>query len=276
MAGDWIKMQIGLDTSPEVIAISSALDITEANVVGCLFRLWCWADQHTENGNALGVTKKWVDRYISVSGFADALSNVGWLVSTDDGLTIPNFDRHNGKTAKHRAKTNRRVAEHRNRNGASVTDRAQKALPEKKREEKKNKNIKKRYTPLFESFWSLWPAQRKQGKAAAFKAWQKAIKSETPDKIMTAARNFAKSPKAHGEYCPQPATWLNQERWLDHPDSWNDGTVIVKPKTKTAEQRKREEYVSALHVELRRMVKAGEGTTDKAEELKKEIEKYET
>ena len=276
MAGDWIKMQIGLDTSPEVIAISSALDITESNVVGCLFRLWCWADQHTENGNAVGVTENWVDRYISVAGFAHAMSNVGWLVSTDDGLTIPNFDRHNGKSAKHRAKSNRRVAEHRKRNGASVTDRAQKALPEKRREEKRNKNIKKRYSPLFESFWSLWPAQRKQGKAAAFKAWQKAIKSETPDAIMTAAKNFAKSPKAHGEYCPQPATWLNQERWLDHPDSWNDGTVIIKPKTKTDEQRKREEYVSALHVELRRMVKAGEGTTDKAEELKKEIAKYET
>jgi hypothetical protein len=275
MAGDWIKMQIGLDSSPEVIRLSDLLDISEEQVVGCLFRLWCWADQHTENGNAVGVTEKWVDRYISVTGFAEAMTNVGWLVASEEGLTIPNFDRHNGKSAKHRAKTNRRVADHRKRNGDSVTDRAQKALPEKRREEKIKKNNKKRYSPLFESFWEIWPAQRKQGKAAAFKAWEKAIKRERPDNIITAATNFSKSPKAHGEFCPQPSTWLNQERWLDHPDSWNDGTVIVKKREKSPTEKRKEQYLRALHVQLREMVKAGEGKTEKAEMLKKEIEKYE-
>ena len=276
MAGDWIKMQIGLDSSPEVIRMSDILEISEEQVVGCLFKLWCWADQHTENGNAHGVTYKWIDRYISVTGFAQSLQVVGWLSNADEGVLIPNFDRHNGKTAKHRAKTNRRVSEYRKRNGESVTDRAQKALPEKRREEKINKNTKKRYSSLFDSFWSLWPAQRKQGKAAAFKAWQKAIKRETPDNIITAATNFAKSPKAHGEFCPQPSTWLNQERWLDHPDSWNDGTVIVKPKEKSPEQTKREKYVLALHVQLVEMIKNGQGTSEKAELMKKEIAKYES
>ena len=276
MAGDWIKMQIGLDHSPEVIRLATALEIPETQVVGSLFKLWSWADQHTEDGNACGVTYFWIDRYISIDGFALALADVGWLSESDDGLLIPNFERHNGKSAKHRAKTNRRVSEHRKRNGASVTDRAQKALPEKRREEKSLKNTKKRYTPLFESFWSLWPPQRKQGKAAAARAFDKAIKNEPADNIITAATNFAKSPKARGEYCPQPSTWLNQERWLDHPDSWNDGTVPFKPKVKSKEERRQEEYVKALYAELKIMVDAGNGRTEKAEELKKEIEKYES
>lgn len=276
MAGDWIKMQINLDHSPEVIRLSTSLEIPETQVVGSLFKLWSWADQHTEDGNACGVTYFWIDRYIGVDGFALALADVGWLSESEDGLLIPNFDRHNGKSAKHRAKTNQRVAQHRKRNGDAVTDRARKPLPEKTREEKKTKNIKKRYSPLFESFWSLWPPQRKQGKAAASRAFAKAIKTEPAENIITAANNFSKSPKAHGEYCPQPSTWLNQERWLDHPDSWNDGTVIVKPKVKSKEERRQEDYIKALHQELKQMVNAGEGRTEKAEQLKKEIEKYES
>ena len=276
MAGDWIKMRIGLEHSPEVIQLSSSLDVAETQVVGCLFKLWTWADQHCENGNAVGVTYFWIDRYLGLDGFAVALADVGWLSESDLGLLIPNFDRHNGKSAKLRAKTNQRVAEHRKRNGETVTERAPNALPEKRIKEKKTKNTKKRYSPLFESFWELWPAQRKQGKAAAAKAFEKAIKTEPAENIVTAAENFAKSPKAHGEYCPQPSTWLNQERWLDHPDSWNDGTVVLKPKTKTPEQKKREQMVSALSRELRAMVKAGHGQTEKAELLKKELEKYES
>jgi len=148
MAGDWIKMQIGLDSSPEVIRMSDMLEISEEQVVGCLFKLWCWADQHTENGNAHGVTYKWIDRHISVTGFAQSLQVVGWLSNADEGVLIPNFDRHNGKTAKHRAKTNRRVSEYRKRNGESVTDRAQKALPEKRREEKRRVIIKAQRFPI--------------------------------------------------------------------------------------------------------------------------------
>lgn len=147
MAGDWIKMQTSLDTNPKIFAIAEELGIDTLHAVGCMWKLWAWADTHSIDGNALTVTSVTLDRLIGVSGFAQALRNVGWLAGDDGCLNLPNFEEHNGKTAKTRASTSSRVKRH--RNGESVT----KALPEKRREEK-NKDIKRKpsKTPLPEGF----------------------------------------------------------------------------------------------------------------------------
>ena len=139
MAGDWIKMRVDLDEDPAVIAIAESLKMDEDHVVGKLWRVWKWANQQTINGNAPSVTKNWLDRYVRVAGFAQAMVDSGWLEFSDGketGLIIPNFERHNGKSAKTRALTSKRVTNH--RNGASVTD----ALPEKRREEKRREKEK--------------------------------------------------------------------------------------------------------------------------------------
>jgi hypothetical protein len=63
----------------------------------------------------------------------------GWMADDGQSLTLPNFDRHNGKTAKTRAMTAKRVASHKAKsNAASVTSSVSDALPreEKRREEK--------------------------------------------------------------------------------------------------------------------------------------------
>jgi len=73
---------------------------------------------------------------------------VGWLVDEEGVLTIPSFDRHNGKSAKKRALTAQRVANH--KANAMVTP---SALP---REEKSIKKINKRKstnkTPMTDEF----------------------------------------------------------------------------------------------------------------------------
>ena len=56
MAGDWIKMRCNLDTDWRVIQIASQLEMSELHVVGCLWKLWTWADQNTADGNAVSVT----------------------------------------------------------------------------------------------------------------------------------------------------------------------------------------------------------------------------
>lgn len=133
MAGDWIKMRKDLSTDPAVILIAEATGLDEDSVVGKLHRVWCWADSQLRDGNAASVTKKWIDRYTNVAGFADAMERAGWLEVTEEGIAFPNFDRHNGQPAKARALTSIRVAASRQRNcnGASVTE----TLPEKRREE---------------------------------------------------------------------------------------------------------------------------------------------
>lgn len=130
MAGNWIKMRHDLATDPAVIATADRLGISEAHVVGLLHRLWSWADQHTENGDAAGVTLSWIERHVGVTGFAEMLVRVGWIEATDDGVRIVNFERHMGKSAKKRALAAERMQ--RLRDATSVT----KTSPEKRREEK--------------------------------------------------------------------------------------------------------------------------------------------
>src|SRR5690606_21813271 len=111
------------------------------SVVGKLVKVWRWFDAHTEDGNAHGVTYALVDHVSGVTGFGEAMALAGWLVQDGTILRLPNFDRHNGKTAKNRALTAKRVAGHKAKgnavanakgNAASVSD----ALPreEKRRE----------------------------------------------------------------------------------------------------------------------------------------------
>lgn len=127
----WIKVRTNLDTDPRVIAMAGELSVSELHVVGMLWKVWSWADAHSVDGNALCVTDVTLDRFTGVTGFAQALRNVRWLVTEDGTLTFPNFREHNGETAKKRAQTAKRVSKHRN---ADVT---LDALPEKRREEKK-------------------------------------------------------------------------------------------------------------------------------------------
>ncbi len=108
MAGDWIKVEATLPDKPEVVAIAARAALDEDAVVGKLLRLWIWADAQSRDGHADGVTEKWINRYVRADGFAEALAAVGWIHITCDGVKFPNFDRHNGKSAKQRALGNRR------------------------------------------------------------------------------------------------------------------------------------------------------------------------
>jgi len=122
MAHDWIKMRSSLGDDPDVIGIAIACDISQDLVVGKLHRLWSWADEHTTDGHAPSVTKAFLDRYVSVAGFAQAMVDVGWLCILDEGVHFPDFERHNGKSAKKRALSAKRSSEYRAKSDApSVT-----------------------------------------------------------------------------------------------------------------------------------------------------------
>jgi hypothetical protein len=134
MAGDWIKTEHTLPDKPEVDRLAGILGIDHDAVVGKLIRFWIWGDQQSVSGDALSVTETFIDRVVSCAGFAKALQEVGWLQSRKSGFLIPNFDRHNGKSAKARALTKSRMQ--RSRDDVSVT----KSSPEKRREEKNKTN----------------------------------------------------------------------------------------------------------------------------------------
>ncbi len=131
MAGDWIKMRVGLHEDPAVIGMAAQLKMDEYAVIGRLHRIWSWATAHTSNGNAHSVTPCNVDVLVNAPGFAEAMVTAGWLKTSEAGISFPKFDRHMSQGAKSRALTQARVQKL--RNAASVTD----ALPEKRRVEKR-------------------------------------------------------------------------------------------------------------------------------------------
>jgi hypothetical protein len=136
MAGDWIKFEKTTPDKPEVFEIAGKLGIDPDAVVGKLLRVWSWFDSHTENGNAPVTVRPLLDRITGVTGLVQTLIDVGWIADDGIQMSVSNFSRHNGETAKNRALAKERVNKHRSKsnakcNGASVTS----PLPEKRREE---------------------------------------------------------------------------------------------------------------------------------------------
>lgn len=220
MAGDWIKFEKATSDKPEVWQVADRLDMDPDAVVGKLLRVWSWFDDHTESGNAPSVTKRLLDREVGVRGFCDCVIDAGWMREDEEGIHLPNFERHNGETAKKRALTAKRAAKHRGKsnaesNGDSVTS----ALPreEKRREDNKPPKSPKGDWPRFDDFWSVYP--RKHDKAKALKAWNKLKPDDQLVETMLASLSaWARSEqwtKDSGQFVPLATTWLNGARWED-------------------------------------------------------------
>ena len=126
----WIKMRTDLARDPAVIQLADRYGWEEHVIVGLLHKLWSWADEQVTNGNAPGVTRSFIDRYLGVTDFSDNLEKVGWLSENTDGIVFPHWERHMGQSAKTRAVTALRVGKHRC-NAPTVT----KTLPDKIRED---------------------------------------------------------------------------------------------------------------------------------------------
>lgn len=69
----------------------------------------------------------------------------------------------------------------------------------------------------FEVFWKSYP--KKIGRGYAFKIWKKIKPTQTLlDRMVQKVEEFKKTEqwqKENGKFIPNPATWLNQERWDD-------------------------------------------------------------
>ena len=139
MAGDWLKVEASTWEKPEVWQMSQDLDLDLDTVVGKLLRVWSWFDQQTVDGNAPSVTVSFLDSRVGVTGFCDAMKTVGWMREKGGQVFLPNFDRHNGQTAKDRALSAKRQRNYRSRssNGRVTVG----SSPEKRSKEKSNTKV---------------------------------------------------------------------------------------------------------------------------------------
>jgi len=174
MAGDWIQVEKRLAEKPEVVYLQTALGMTGYEVVGHLVALWSWADGQTTTGRIKTPCPKELLEHIELrivtrKGFCDALIVCGWLREEAGAIVLPNFRRHNGKSAKNRVLSRVRMQRYRRnkRYAAGVT-----TLPlEKRREEKKKqpplppaelKFPDLLNSPQFLTAWAKWVAYRKE------------------------------------------------------------------------------------------------------------------
>ena len=214
MAGDWIKMRGNLDTDPAVMKMAHTLNKPKLLIVGTLWKVWSWADQHSVSGYDMDVTTCDLDELADCPGFAKAMRDAGWLEGRDGALTFPHFDRHNGQTAKNRSLSKDRMAKM--RYDGSVTS----PSPEKRRVEKrKSPPTPQGVEGVAEEIFDLYP--RKEGpRQKAIEAINRALTKTTADILRGAVIRFSKKPgldRENGKYIPLPVTWFDDERWKNHP-----------------------------------------------------------
>lgn len=140
MAGDWIKLRSNIKDDPDVVLMAGALSIDEFAVVGRLHAVWAWLDQHSSTGTNVRITSAYLDRLTACPGFADAMRAVDWLRGRDGDLEFPDFERHNGESAKRRATETKRKREQRDKSPTESGTNVPEAVPlntgpEKRREE---------------------------------------------------------------------------------------------------------------------------------------------
>lgn len=112
MAGDWIKVESATADKPEVLRLARALKISRVTAFGAVVIFWSWLDRNASDGVVDGVVGDDVDALVGIPGFAAALQGVGWLALDAKimRLTVPNYGRLNGQSAKNRALKNARQA----------------------------------------------------------------------------------------------------------------------------------------------------------------------
>lgn len=244
-------MSVGLRTHGKVVKLVRLLKPRgdKLRVIGALFAVWCVFDEHSEGGLLEGYSLDSMDDAIGWPGFSAAMSEIGWLIETEDGLEAPDYEEHNGPNAKRRATDNSRKGKTRSEQrsfpemsgsdadtdphdertdvgemSASDADNLRNRVRVDKR--------KKPHSPLrggrFTEFWEAWPrSKRKGGKAVCEGLWDRGKLDSQADAILAhvlAMRGSADWLKQAGEFIPAPEVYLRGKRW-DGADAGEPGTA---------------------------------------------------
>jgi hypothetical protein len=231
MAGDWIQMRVNLDTDPAVLEMAARLNIEECVVVGRLWKLWSWADQHVTDNYNIAVTRTAIDRIVGLSGFADAMCATTWLCGEDNAMQMPNLERYQGNNAKKRASDREKAARYRHRKrhlAVTTSSPSRHHSVTTESPEKTQRREEKNSTPVvpkgdmaadqdFADFWETYP--RKENKKAAYKAWRQTAAARPPIEVLIAAvlefKDCDQWVRDSGKFIPHAATWLNAHRWVE-------------------------------------------------------------
>jgi hypothetical protein len=87
--------------------------------------------------------------------------------------------------------------------------------PSEEPSENLNLDIISKQPSRFDQWWSYYP--RKEGKGAARKEFDKALKKTSLDVLIASAKSYRDDGNRESKFTVQPARWLREERWEDGP-----------------------------------------------------------
>lgn len=222
MTGDWIKLRKSLRSDPRVLALCAKLGKSKAEIIGALCLMWFIADDHGEK--LPSVTRALLSAELGVSGLAENLPEC-WLADAPDGLIFPDYDAHNGSTAKARALARKRVE--RFRNARRVTQ----ALPRGEESREIKRDAATDCAPNFRaSFLAAYPScpNKKLGLVEAERHWH-TLKPDEVERALAAIKVYAecvaKWTPQQRMWVPKPLTWLqdNGPEFAIERENWERG-----------------------------------------------------
>ena len=87
------------------------------------------------------------------------------------------------------------------------------------------------YSPAFLLFWTSYP--KRVGKGEALRSWKRqGLESKATTILEGLERNRAYMLRDDGKFIPNPATFLNQNRWEDDPPIASETSLLLSEKTR--------------------------------------------
>lgn len=218
---DWFRSWHGAPTDMKWLVIAKRSE-TQCNAVVSLFwTLLDYASQNAERGSIKGFD---VEAYSIFSGTDEEAVERIMKAMEDKGVLhegrISNWDK---RQIKREDNSSERVRKHREaKKHQTKRDVTQCNAPEKNREEE---NMPPKapqgaagdvasVDDQFLSWYGEFP--NKVGRAAALKAFKTAIKKTDLETLLAGLERYKRDKPPDRAWC-NPATWLNQDRWLDAP-----------------------------------------------------------
>ena len=133
----WIKIETHTPDKAEIRQVARLCHCSKADAFLAFFRVFVWLDEQTEDGHVDFFTAADADDIGGLPGLGNALETVRWIMFSQTGAVVSNWDRHNGESAKKRCLAAERIKRYRqahpeygandpksknHRNGKSVTE----------------------------------------------------------------------------------------------------------------------------------------------------------
>ncbi len=206
----WIKMLLSVnfkDGKPQLIKGV----LVDCNRGQSTYSLDTWADVFGD-----GWTKQRVRTFFKLLEKDEIINTENIRVSTR--LTVCKYDSYQSTQHADDTQDNTHLTREQHAPNTHLTPREQgnNSKNDNKEKNEKDKTPSFDVEDAFKQFWAIFP--KKVGKLDAKKKFAKAMKEATLSELLESLNKQKLSfewTKQNGRYIPNPATWLNQGRWMD-------------------------------------------------------------